>query len=90
MLRLMNTKINISLSKQFKTISKIFIYILYLYEVPTRCVPSNPCLNGAECIDDEQYEGGVRCECGTGWTGATCAEGKYSCLKMMLLKKVIK
>ena len=64
--------------------------MLYLYEVPTRCVPSNPCLNGAECIDDEQYEGGVRCECGTGWTGATCAEGKYSCLIMMLLKKVIK
>ena len=45
--------------------------------MPTRCVPSNPCLNGAECIDDEQYEGGVRCECGTGWTGATCAESKY-------------
>ena len=55
--------------------------------MPTRCVPSNPCLNGAECIDDEQYEGGVRCECGTGWTGATCAESKYAYLIMMLLEK---
>jgi len=50
------------------------------HEVPDRCVRSlNPCLNGAECYNDESYEGGVRCECAAGWTGNTCADAEDKC-----------
>ena len=51
--------------------------IICFYIVPDRCVRSlNPCLNGAECYNDESYEGGVRCECAAGWTGYTCADAE--------------
>lgn len=34
---------------------------------------SNPCVNGAECINTP---GGYTCNCKEGWTGLNCANGQ--------------
>ena len=35
---------------------------------------SNPCLNGATCID---FFNGFQCRCAPGWEGILCAIGEY-------------
>lgn len=37
---------------------------------------SNPCVNGAECINTP---GGYTCNCKEGWTGLNCANGQSCC-----------
>lgn len=44
---------------------------MYIVDI-NECL-SNPCVNGADCINTP---GGYTCNCKDGWTGLNCANGQ--------------
>ena len=47
-----------------------------LCEIDINECASNPCLNGATCVDDDNR---FTCTCASGWRGATCSENINEC-----------